>query len=221
MADIDIKEMQAKDIKYTPPGGITVAPELGELVPRRGGKFTRGFGRLLMGLFGWKVEGTVPNAKKFMVVGAPYTSNLDWFVVMGSAFVLGVRISWMAKHSLFNKPWGGFLRWLGGVPIDRRQAQGTVGAAVEQFNQHDELILCITPEGTRARVRGKWRKGFYYMAEGADVPVVVAAFDYGRKVVRFGPTFKPSGDVEADMPIIYSYVEGVVPRHPQKELEAD
>ena len=59
------------------------------------------------------------------------------------------------------------------------------------------------------------------MAEGADVPVVLAAFDYGRKIVRFGPVFKPSGDIEADMPIIYTYVDGVVPRHPQKEIEVD
>ncbi|MBE2223098.1 MAG: lysophospholipid acyltransferase family protein [Anaerolineae bacterium] len=215
----EIQEMVETKLEYTPPGGITTAPEVGDLVPRRGGAFAHGFARLMMGLFGWKVAGYVPNAKKFMVVGAPHTSNVDWFIVMGAAFILRVRISWMAKHSLFNKPWGGVLRWLGGVPIDRRQAQGTVGSAIEQFNQHDELILCITPEGTRAEVKGKWKKGFYYMAEGADVPVVVAAFDYGNKVVRFGPTFKPTGDIEADMPVIYSYVEGVVPRHPQKEME--
>ena len=217
----ETEQMEERKLDFMPPGGITTIPEIGDLVPRRGGKLARGFGRMMMGLFGWKVEGQVPNAKKFMVVGAPHTSNLDWFVVMGSAFVLQVQISWMAKHSLFNKPWSGILRWLGGVPIDRRQAQGTVGSAVEQFNTKDELILCITPEGTRAREQGKWRKGFYYMAQGADVPVVLAAFDYGKKVVRFGPVFKPSGDVEADMPIIYTYVDGVVPRHPQKEMEAD
>ncbi|NHZ72794.1 MAG: hypothetical protein GWP17_06895, partial [Aquificales bacterium] len=181
---VDIREMEAKDIKYTPPDGITTIPEIGDLVPRRGGTIARGFVRLLMGLFGWKVEGEVPNTKKFMVVGAPHTSNIDWFIVMGAAYVLGVRISWIAKHSLFETPWGGILRWLGGVPVDRRQAQGTVGSAVEQFHERDELILCITPEGTRARVRGKWKKGFYYMAEGADVPIVVAAFDYGKKVMR-------------------------------------
>ena len=217
----ETKQMEERKLDYTPPGGITIVPEVGDLVPRRGDAISQGFGKLMMGLFGWKVEGEVPNAKKFMVVGAPHTSNVDWFIVMGAAFILKVRISWMAKHSLFNKPWGGILKWLGGVPIDRRQAQGTVGSAVEQFNKNEELILCITPEGTRARERGKWRKGFYYMAEGADVPVVVAVFDYGRKVVRFGPVFKPSGDIEADMPIIYTYVDGVVARHPQKEMEAD
>lgn len=214
---VEIEQIEEKELEYIPPGGVTLIPEVGELVPRRGGSFVRGFGRFMMGLFGWKVEGEVPNAQKFMVVGAPHTSNVDWFIVMGAAFILQVRISWMAKHSLFNKPWGGILRWLGGVPIDRRQAQGTVGAAVAQFNKKDELILCITPEGTRAREQGNWRKGFYHIAAGADVPVVVAAFDYGQKVVRFGPVFKPSGDIEADMPIIYSYVDGVVPRHPQRE----
>ncbi|MFO7679212.1 MAG: lysophospholipid acyltransferase family protein [Chloroflexota bacterium] len=213
----EIKEMETKKLEYTPSGGITIVPEVGDLVPRRGGPIARSFARMMMGLFGWTVKGEVPNAKKFMVIGAPHTSNLDWFVVMGAAYVLGVRISWMAKHSLFKKPMGGVMRWLGGVPIDRRQSQGTVGSAVEQFNKREELILCITPEGTRAGVRGQWKKGFYHIAHGADVPIVAAAFDYGKKQVRFGPVFKASGDVEADMPIIYSYYDGVTARHLQKE----
>lgn len=203
------------NIKYIPPGGETTVPELGDLVPRRGGPFSRRFARMIMGLFGWRVEGTLPNASKFIVIGAPHTSNMDWFIVMGAAFVLGVRISWMAKHSLFKKPMGGIMRWLGGVPIDRRQAQGTVGSAVQRFNERDELILCITPEGTRARVKGQWKKGFYHIAEEADVPILAAAFDYGKKCVRFGPTFKPSGDVEADLPFIISTFEGVKPRNEQ------
>lgn len=211
----ELENLAVKDIIFIPPDGETTAPELGELVPRRGGHFSRRFARMIMGLFGWTVVGTLPNTRKFIVVGAPHTSNLDWFIVMGAAFVLGVRISWMAKHSLFKKPMGGIMRWLGGVPIDRRQAQGTVGSAVQQFNERDELILCITPEGTRARVQGQWKKGFYYIAEGANVPILAAAFDYGNKCVRFGPTFKPSGNVEADLPIIVSYFEGVKPRHQQ------
>ena len=82
----ETEQMEERKLNYTPPGGITTIPEVGDLVPRRGGKLAHGFGRMMMGLFGWKVEGEVPNAKKFMVVGAPHTSNLDWFVVMGSAF---------------------------------------------------------------------------------------------------------------------------------------
>ena len=215
----DIEQIEVSQLEYVPPGGLTTIPEVGDLVPRRGGPIMRGFARLMMGLFGWTVEGEVPNAKKFMVIGAPHTSNVDWFIVMGAAFILGARISWMAIHTLFNKPWGGILRWLGGIPIDRRQANGTVGSAVERFDEADELILCITPEGTRAKVHGEWKKGFYYIAEGADVPIVMAAFDYGRKVMQFGPTIKPSGDIEADLPIIISYFDDVEPRHSQKKAE--
>ncbi|PID86549.1 MAG: acyltransferase [Chloroflexi bacterium] len=173
----------------------------------------------MMSLFGWQVEGVVPNAEKFMVIGAPHTSYWDWFIVMGAAYTLGARISWMSKHSLFEAPWGGLLKYLGGVPVDRRRSTGVVASVVEQFKKHDKLILCITPEGTRAKVRSQWKKGFYYIAQGADVPVVVAAFDFGRKVVRFGPTFKPSGNVEADLPTIMSYYDGIAGRHPQKEVE--
>ncbi len=215
----EIEQTEAKELEYTPPSGMTVVPEVGDLVPRRGGKLARGFAKFMMSLFGWKVEGVVPNAEKFMVIGAPHTSYLDWFIVMGAAYILSVRISWIGKHSLFEKPWGGLLKYLGGVPVDRRQTNGTVGSVVEQFDKHEKLILCITPEGTRAKVRGKWKKGFYYMAQGADVPIVAAAFDFGNKIVRFGPTFKPSGDIEADLPTIISYFDGVEGYHPQEEVE--
>ncbi|MBK8984755.1 MAG: lysophospholipid acyltransferase family protein [Chloroflexi bacterium] len=202
------------DITYLPPAGETIVPQLGEHVPRRGGPLARSFARLTMRLFGWKIEGTVPNTDKMLIIGAPHTSNWDWILVMFTAYALGVRISWMAKHTLFKKPFGGIMRWLGGVAVDRRAKNGTVDQAISSFKEREKLVLCITPEGTRGKVR-EWRRGFYHIAQGADVPVVVAAFDYGRKSVRFGPTFKPSGDLEADLPIIKSFYDGVVARHQQ------
>lgn len=203
-----------KDLSYIPPGGITIIPQLGEEVPQRGGPIARSFARFMMRLFGWRVEGVLPNSRKLMVIGAPHSSNWDWILTIATAYALGVRISWMAKHTLFRKPFGGVMRWLGGVPIDRRASQGTVSQAVEGFQKCDELILCITPEGTRRKVR-EWRQGFYHIAYGADIPVVAAAFDYGRKRVHFGPVFKPSGNLEEDLPIIKAYYDGVKPKNPE------
>lgn len=211
---------EIKDITYLPPEGETIVPQLGESVPRRGGPLARNFARLIMRLFGWRIEGAIPNSEKLLIIGAPHTSNWDWILVMFTAYSLGVRISWMAKHSLFKKPFGGIMRWLGGVAIDRRAKHGTVDQAINTFNEREKLVLCITPEGTRSKVR-EWKQGFYHIAQGANVPVVVAAFDYGRKSVRFGPTFKPSGNLEADLPIIKSFFDGVVARHPEYSFTAN
>lgn len=206
--------VEEKDIIYMPPAGVTTVPALGNNLPRRGGPFARNLARFAMTLFGWKIEGTLPNSSKVIVIGAPHTSNWDWILVMFTAYSLGIRITWMAKHTLFKKPFGSIMRWLGGMPVDRRAAGGMVTQAVDKFHREDNLILCITPEGTRSKVR-EWKQGFYHIAQGADVPVVVAAFDYGRKKVRFGPVFKPTGNLEADLPIIKSFYAGVIARHPQ------
>lgn len=205
---------------YLPPEGETQVPQLGDFVPRRGGPLARNFAGLTMRLFGWRIEGAIPNSSKLLIIGAPHTSNWDWILVMFTAYSLGVRISWMAKHTLFKKPFGGIMRWLGGVAVDRRAKNGTVGQAIDSFNAKKELILCITPEGTRGKVR-EWKQGFYRIAEGANVPVVVAAFDYGRKSVRFGPTFKPTGNLEEDLPIIKSFYDGVTARHPEHSFAAN
>jgi 1-acyl-sn-glycerol-3-phosphate acyltransferase len=213
--NIEGKMIEERDITYIPPAGITTIPELGNELPRRGGRFAIGFAQAAMKLFGWRVEGTLPNTKKVIVIGAPHTSNWDWILVMFTAYSLGIRITWMAKHTLFNKPTGGIMRWLGGMPVDRRAAGGTVAQAVQKLQQEEKLVLCITPEGTRRKVQ-EWKQGFYRIAEGADVPIVVAAFDYGRKRVRFGPTFKPTGNLEADMAVIKSFYDGIIARHPQQ-----
>ncbi len=125
---------------YLPPEGETQVPQLGDFVPRRGGPLARNFAGLTMRLFGWRIEGAIPNSSKLLIIGAPHTSNWDWILVMFTAYSLGMRISWMAKHTLFKKPFGGIMRWLGGVAVDRRAKNGTVGQAIDSFNAKKELI---------------------------------------------------------------------------------
>ncbi len=186
-----------------------VQTAIGTDVPRRGGTIMRGLAVAILGLLGWSIRGELPNLPKFIVIGAPHTSNWDWVLVMVVAYALGVRISWMVKHTVFRWPLKGFFTWLGGVAIDRRAANGVVGASVSRLEQAKELILCITPEGTRSKVKG-WKTGFYHIAQGAKVPIVPAIFDYGRKEVRFTPPFTPTGDLSTDLATLQAVYADVV-----------
>jgi 1-acyl-sn-glycerol-3-phosphate acyltransferase len=164
---------------------------------------------MLMSVFGWRIAADLPNLPKFVLVGAPHTSNWDFLLTMATQFALGVRISWLAKRSLFRWPFGGVMSWLGGVAVNRSsRSSGIVEQTVEAFNSRDKFIIAVMPEGTRSRV-SRWKTGFYRIAEGANVPVVLVRFDYGRKVMGIGPTIEPTGDVEADMMLIQSYYQDV------------
>jgi 1-acyl-sn-glycerol-3-phosphate acyltransferase len=183
-------------------------------LPDQGNTFRRKIYKAALALFNWRVEGTVPDVPKCVVVGAPHTSNWDFILTMAAAGALGLKIAWMGKHTLFRAPFGRLFRWLGGVPIDRRAPGGMVAQNVAEFNRRDRLFLCITPEGTRSLVR-EWRTGFYHIAMGANVPILLVAFDYGRKVVEIGRLITPSGDLDADLAEIQAYYRNITPRYPR------
>ncbi len=188
--------------------------EPGEQVPRRGNRFSRSLAIVVLALFGWRVSGEIPNIPKMLMIGAPHTSNWDMAVGMLGMFALGLRLSFMGKHSLFRWPTGGIMRWFGGVPVRRHAPQGLVGQMVEAFAQRERFVLAILPEGTRRRV-AQWRLGFYHIAVGADVPLVIIKFDYGRKVLEFGPVFNPTGNLAEDLPQLQAQFRGVRGKHPQ------
>jgi 1-acyl-sn-glycerol-3-phosphate acyltransferase len=172
-------------------------PVLGDQIPLRGNGLTRALGRAALRTMGWTVEGEVPNLPKFVVAVAPHTSNWDFVVGIAAMFALDLRIGYLSKHTLFRWPFGVFMRWTGGIPVDRSSRHGVVGESVTAFSRMERRILAIAPEGTRSRV-GQFRSGFLQIARGAGVPVVLVALDYGERVVRFGPTFEPGEDIEAD-----------------------
>jgi 1-acyl-sn-glycerol-3-phosphate acyltransferase len=149
-----------------------------------------------------------------VLIVAPHTSNIDFFLGLAPLFALGLRLSFMAKSSLFWEPLGTYLRWLGGVPIDRSATVGFVEAAIKQFNERDQFILVITPEGTRTRVN-RWRSGFYHIARGASVPILPVVFDYGKKEFRFEKLLWPSEDIEADTKVLRSIYHASQARIPE------
>lgn len=191
------------------------APALGDAVPKRGNFVTKAIARLLLFAFGWRFEGTVPNVAKAVAIAAPHTSGWDFLLGMAVVFAAGADIKWMGKHTFVRGPLSGVLRWLGGIPVDRRAPQGLVERSVAEFERRDKLILGLAPEGTRKKVE-RWKMGFYRIAEGAGVPILPVYFDYGRKVIGFGPLVMPSGDVAADLEKIGSVYEGVVGRNPKQ-----
>lgn len=188
-------------------------PQIGEAVPKRGGKMIRKITRKILELLGWRYEGEFPNEPKMVLIGAPHTSNWDFFLAMAIMFSLGIRMSWLAKHTFVGGPMGPILRWLGGIPVDRRSSHGLVDQIVDAYQQRDKLLLAISPEGTRSRVH-RWKTGFYYIALGAGVPIMPVVADYGRKVVGLRELIWPTGDLEADMERIKANFVGVQGKNP-------
>jgi 1-acyl-sn-glycerol-3-phosphate acyltransferase len=168
-----------------------------------------------MWLLGWRVVGKLPNQEKALLIGAPHTSNCDGLVGAAAILALRLRIGIMAKDNLFRWPFGYMWRFLGVIPVDRNSPHGLVGASVQQFAEHQQLFLGMTPEGTRKEAE-KWKTGFYHIASQARLPIVVVVLDYGRKEIRLPLILQPSGDIEADMQRIFSCYRGVVPARPER-----
>lgn len=165
--------------------------------------------KLLLRLFGWQVEGQLPKIPKFVVIGAPHTSNWDFVLFLALAFALKANPRYMGKVELFRSPLGFFFKWCGGIPVDRSKSTGLVEQTVQAINDSDKFILVITPEGTRGKVRA-WRSGFYHIAKKARIPIALGFIDRPRKTIGIGPTFFPTNNMEADMKAIQSYYAGMV-----------
>jgi 1-acyl-sn-glycerol-3-phosphate acyltransferase len=161
-------------------------------------------------LTGWKVVGKLPeNAAKSVLIAAPHTSNWDLPYTLMVAFALRLKVYWIGKASIFKPPFRGVMMWLGGIPVDRSQSNNLVAASSAAISQATgQLQLIVPPEGTRSGTR-YWKTGFYYIAQGAGVPIVMAYLDYDKKVGGLGPIFQTSGDLELDMAAIKAFYAGV------------
>ena len=188
--------------------GKTISPIVGEKVPKRKSYLLRWIGRFIFAIFGWGFKNEFPNIPKIVVIFGPHTSNWDFVFGIAAIFILGIKISWMGKQPFFRKPVGGILRWLGGIPIDRSSSHGMVDTMINQYKSMDKFILAIAPEGTRKKVE-KWKSGFYRIATGADVPILMACFDYKNKSINFAPLIYPSGNLNADIEDMQLFFENI------------
>ncbi|CAG0990794.1 1-acyl-sn-glycerol-3-phosphate acyltransferase [Anaerolineales bacterium] len=170
----------------------------------------------IMRLAGWRVDGTPPDLPKYIIIGAPHTSNWDFLLFLGIVFRLKINVSYMGKVELFRSPISWFFYYCGGIPVDRSKSTGLVEQTVEACEKADHFILVIAPEGTRHGVK-EWKRGFYHIAKGAGIPIVLAKVDGRHKAVHVGQVFYPTEDVESDMNTIQGMFKGLIGIKPPKK----
>ncbi|NGY03649.1 1-acyl-sn-glycerol-3-phosphate acyltransferase [Solimonas terrae] len=188
--------------------------EIGAAVPRRRSRLLRAIGYGVLRVFGWRIDVCMPNEPKLVVIAAPHTSNWDFVFGMATILALDLDLHWFAKHSLFSGIWGRPLRAIGGIPIDRSAPGGVVRQTAQAFENKNQLIIGLAPEGTRARV-AQWKRGFYHLAMSAQVPVLIAWIDYRTKTVGADLVFRPTGDWDADMQPVFARYRRVGARKPE------
>ncbi len=168
---------------------------------------------VLLKLIGWKVDFQGLPGLQGIAIVYPHTSNWDFLTAMLCKWTMGLPVHFWCKDSLVKVPlFGRWLKWIGGVPIDRSSPRGVVGAMTEVFAEHQRagtfLWLGLSPEGTRKRTDG-WRSGFYQLAMATQLPLAIVRFDYGQKVLKFECFVKLTGNVDVDYAYLQKMYEGV------------
>lgn len=177
-------------------------PKVADTLPKRHSFLLEAIARFAFTRLGWQVIGEIPNVPQFVAVAAPHTSSRDFYLGMLLIFGLGLRVSWMGKHTLFRWPIGGIMRWLGGLAIDRSGRHKVVDQVVQVFATEPRLIVGLMPEGSRKRAGvpvKEWKTGFYYIALGAQVPILPLCINNASKQMIFGPLLQPTGNMDADL----------------------
>ena len=173
----------------------------------------------LYGLAGWRVGGEIPEDKKMVVIAAPHTTNWDLPIMLAVAFYYRVDLKWMGKDSLFKGPFGWLMHALGGIPIDRSKSNNVVDQMVAIYQEADDLLVAIPPEGTRSKVR-YWKTGFYNIAHGAGVPIAFGYLDYKNKVGGIGGKLTTTGDYDADLEKIKAFYAPITGKYDERTDEA-
>ena len=184
---------------------------LGDNLPKTANPITRWIGRVTLRLWGWRINGEFPNRPKMVVALLPHSSNLDFILTIAVLWALGLRSTFMMKHTLFWFPLGAVLRRLGGIPVDRGSKQGLVEQMHQAFQTRSKLVLGITPEGTRHGV-AKLKQGFARIALASNVPVLPAVIDYRQRTVRFAELIENFTNIEGIMQRVQFEASTGVPR---------
>lgn len=172
--------------------------------------------RLIWAVTGYRrAPGAAPD-RPSVFVGAPHTSNTDFFLMLAIAWDLDLRIRFLIKDSWLSGPFAGVIRGLGGVAVDRENPAGMVDQLLRGMHAGDVSHLVVTPEGTRGTGSGYWKSGFYRIARAAGMPVTLGYVDGERRLAGLGPSLELTGDVRADMDRIrafYADKSGVRPAY--------
>ena len=177
-------------------------------------KIIQWFGRTLQKFSGWKVEGEIPNLKKFILVGAPHTSNWDFVHALILIWAVDLKLNVLAKHTLFEIPFlKNILSGIGGIPVNRKNPQLVVDEVSKLTERDGGVIIGLTPEGTRKRVE-KWKSGFLRIAKQTDCKIVLIGIDFEKKICSFSGFFEPTGDNDQDIEFIKNFYKNFKPKIP-------
>ena len=170
---------------------------------------------ILFDWMGWKADVDQPIPDKCILCVAPHTSNWDFFIGKVYYTALGRTSNFLMKKEWFFWPLGPLFRRMGGIPVERSKKMSLTDQMAQQALEHEEFHLCITPEGTRKPVT-EWKKGFYYIALKAELPILLYALDYEKKEIRCTKTLIPNGNIEEQMEEIKEYFREVKGKKPER-----
>jgi len=172
--------------------------------------------RIYIRLIGWKIKGSLPEGiKKCVIIAAPHTSIRDFIIGRAAFYSMGInKISFLIKKEMFTFPLGVLIKTLGGIPIDRSNSGNMVNVIGKMFKEKESLLLIITPEGTRKYVEN-WKKGFYLIAQQAEVPIVLSYVDYEKKEGGIGTILHPTGNYEEDLKVIQEFYKDKTAKYPE------
>lgn len=176
----------------------------------------------ILRIFGWKIDQHTPaGIKKCVICVGPHTSNWDFVIGRLAFMAYGVKVKILIKKEAFVPPFGWLLRAMGGIPVDRKKKNvNLTDEAVKHFEQSETLYMLFTPEGTRS-YNPNWKKGFYYIAQKAKVPIYIGYIDYKTKTGGFHSLFEPTGDVDKDIRYIKSILKQFKGRHPENGIDGN
>ena len=170
---------------------------------------------ILYNILGWRIENGFPETpKKYIIIAAPHTSWIDFPIAILSRMSQGKMVHFIGKGSLFKWPFGYFFKALGGTPVDRDKSTNMVEGVINIFNSKEEFRLGLSPEGTRKKV-DKWKTGFYYIAKGANVPIVMATLDFENKKIKISEPYYVTEDIHKDFKVFDNFYKDVKGKNPE------
>ena len=175
-------------------------------------------GKLVLSIFGWRVKGSISedfSNQKLVVIVAPHTSNWDGIFGVATVAGLDAKITFIGKHTAFRYGLGAFLRYMGGIPVDRSKPGGIIRDAIDQIKKIDGSLIAMSPEGTRSKVK-EWITGFLRIAKELNTNIIPASLDFAKKEILLGKAFVPSGNNEEDIRALKEYYSVFTAKHPEK-----
>ena len=181
-------------------------------------KFVQWLGRAVISLLGWKVNGGISDEhteNNLVVIVAPHTSNWDGILGVAAIAGLDAKITFIGKHTVFKYfGLGAFLRYMGGIPVDRTKPGGIIQDAINQIKDINGTLIGMAPEGTRSKVK-EWKTGFLRIAKELNTKIIPASIDFAKKEILLGEVFTPSGNNVKDIMDLKNYYSIFTPKHPE------